>query len=52
MALINSFRDLIVYQKAYKLAMELFEISKGFPKEEKYFHPVKYFSGVLIIRYL
>ena len=32
----NSFRDLIVYQKAYKLAMEIFEISKTFPKEEKY----------------
>ena len=32
----NSFRDLIVYQKAYKLAMEIFEISKGYPKEEKY----------------
>ena len=33
---INSFKDLIVYQKAYKLAMEIFEISKKFPKEEKY----------------
>lgn len=33
---INSFRDLIVYQKAYTLAMEIFEISKSFPKEEKY----------------
>ena len=33
---INSFRDLIVYQKAYKLAMEIFEISKFFHKEEKY----------------
>jgi len=32
----NSFRDLIVYQKAYKLAMEIFEISKSYPKEEKY----------------
>jgi four helix bundle protein len=32
----NSFRDLIVYQKAYKLAMEIFETSKTFPKEEKY----------------
>jgi four helix bundle protein len=36
MSQVNSFRDLIVYQKAYKLAMEIFEISKGFPKEEKY----------------
>jgi len=36
MATINSFRDLIVYQKAYKLAMAIFELSKSFPKEEKY----------------
>jgi four helix bundle protein len=36
MSQIKGFRDLIVYQKAYKLAMELFEISKSFPKEEKY----------------
>lgn len=36
MSRINSFRELIVYQKAYKLSMEIFEISKSFPKEEKY----------------
>ena len=36
MSQVNSFRDLIVYQKAYKLAMEIFKISKSFPKEEKY----------------
>ncbi len=36
MSKIESFKDLIVYQKAYKLAMEIFELSKGFPKEEKY----------------
>lgn len=36
MSQINSFRDLIVYQKAYKLAMDIFTISKEFPKEEKY----------------
>ena len=36
MAVIKSFRDLIVYQKAFRLAMEIFEISKTFPKEEKY----------------
>ena len=29
-------RDLQVYQLAYKLAMEIFEASKYFPKEEKY----------------
>jgi len=32
----NGFRDLKVYQLTYKLAMEIFEISKSFPKEEKY----------------
>ena len=36
MAVIQSFRDLIVYQKAYRLALEVFEVSKDFPKEEKY----------------
>jgi four helix bundle protein len=36
MSKVGSFKDLIVYQKAYKLAMEIFEISKCFPKEEKY----------------
>jgi four helix bundle protein len=36
MSKVGSFKDLIVYQKAYKLAMEIFEISKDFPKEEKY----------------
>jgi hypothetical protein len=41
MAQINGFRDLIVYQKAYKLAMEIFEITKTFPREERYFYPVK-----------
>ncbi|HKL08779.1 MAG TPA: four helix bundle protein [Bacteroidales bacterium] len=30
------FRQLKVYQKAYKLAMEIFEMSKKFPVEEKY----------------
>ena len=32
----QGFRDLIVYQKSYKLAMEIFEITKTYPKEEKY----------------
>ncbi len=31
-----SFRGLTVYQKAFHLAMEIFEISKTFPSEEKY----------------
>ncbi len=28
--------DLIVYQKSYSLAMQIFEVSKGFPVEERY----------------
>jgi four helix bundle protein len=32
----RGFRDLFVYQKSYALAMEIFEITKAFPKEEKY----------------
>jgi four helix bundle protein len=34
--MVNSFKDLIVYQKAHKLAMDIFELSKNFPKEEKF----------------
>ena len=30
------FKELIVYQKSFDLAMEIFEVSKKFPKEEKY----------------
>jgi hypothetical protein len=33
---INSAKDLEVYKEAYALAMEIFEISKGWPAEEKY----------------
>ena len=33
---IKSFRDLKVYKLAFKAAMEIFEISKKFPKEERY----------------
>jgi four helix bundle protein len=32
----RGYRDLKVYQLAYKLAMEIFDESKGFPKEERY----------------
>jgi len=32
----GSFRDLIVYRKAFELAMEIFEMTKNFPKEERY----------------
>src|SRR5580704_11557214 len=32
----GSFRDLIVYQKAFDLAMSVFQVTKKFPAEEKY----------------
>ena len=32
----GDYKDLIVYQKAYKLAMDIFEESKKFPPEEKF----------------
>ena len=32
----GSFRDLTVYKKAFALAMEIFELTKSFPKEETY----------------
>ena len=33
---IKSVRDLIVYRKAFETAMEIFRISKSFPREELY----------------
>ncbi|MEP6707844.1 MAG: four helix bundle protein [Pyrinomonadaceae bacterium] len=33
---VGGFRDLKVYQLAYRLAMEIFEDSKSFPSEEKF----------------
>ena len=33
---IHSVRDLDVYKLAFAYAMEIFQISKGFPQEEKY----------------
>lgn len=32
----GTFKDLIVYKKAFQLSMEIFEMTKSFPKEEKY----------------
>jgi hypothetical protein len=34
--MLRGHRDLKVYQLAYKLAMEIFNESKSFPKEERY----------------
>jgi four helix bundle protein len=33
---INSAKDLTVYAKAYELAMNIFELSKNFPSEERF----------------
>ena len=33
---IRSAKDLIAYQKAFELAMKIFELSKRFPPEERY----------------
>ena len=30
------FRELLVYKRAFDLAMEIYELSKSFPLEEKY----------------
>jgi four helix bundle protein len=34
--IISSYKDLRVYQSAMDAAMEVFEVTKGFPPEEKY----------------
>jgi four helix bundle protein len=34
--MVGSFRDLTVYKKAFAWAMEIFDITKSFPKEERY----------------
>jgi four helix bundle protein len=33
---IRSAKDLVVYQKAYALAMEVFALTRSFPREERY----------------
>jgi len=32
----RTFKDLVVYQKAFSVAMDIFNITKGFPREEKF----------------
>lgn len=32
----GDFRDLLAYGKAFDLAMQIFELSKNFPAEEKF----------------
>ena len=36
MAKISSFRDLLTYQRARKEAAVIFEVTKTFPREERY----------------
>ena len=38
---IKTHKDLKVYQISFDAAMEIFELTKSFPAEEKYFYPVK-----------
>ena len=33
---INHFRDLVVYQRAFKAAMTIFQLTKDFPSEERF----------------
>src|SRR5213596_1675064 len=33
---INSAKDLTVYKSAYKLSMDIFQVTKSFPNDEKY----------------
>jgi four helix bundle protein len=35
-AIVKDVTELTVYKKSYELAMKIFEITKSFPKEEKY----------------
>ncbi len=44
---IRSHNELDTYKLSFSLAMQIFELTKTFPKEEKYFYPVKYFCDVL-----
>jgi four helix bundle protein len=32
------FKELLAFQKSFQLAMDIFQLSKSFPKEEKYSH--------------
>jgi len=36
MAQIRTFRDLIVWQKSYELALGIYHVTKDFPQEEKF----------------
>jgi len=40
---IRSHRELDTYKLSFEKSMVIFRLTKSFPKEEKYFYPVKYF---------
>ena len=50
---LNSAKDLDVYKMAYQSAMEVFELSKQFPPEERFaLEPVMHFSLVDVAGFL
>ena len=34
--MLKNYKELIVWQKSYRLCLDIYRISKGFPKEEKF----------------
>ena len=36
MATIKTFRELLVWQKAHQLVIQVYQITKSFPREEQY----------------
>lgn len=36
--------ELVVFNVAFEAAIDNFNLTRNFPKEEKYFYPVNYFS--------
>jgi len=36
MAVLKNFKDLLVWQKAYQLCLDLYKVTKKFPAEEKF----------------
>ena len=43
---INSAKDLDVYKQAFDLAMEIFQLSKRWPVEEKFSREIKFSGGL------
>ena len=39
---VGSFRELLVYQKSRELALEIFQLTKRFPKEEMYARLIRF----------